>query len=207
MSRIRPEAVAYRFPPGIDARQLAGRLKEQHWSGEIVGPHGSGKTTLLQTLIPELTALGRDVRLYTLRDQQRQLPCSWLELRSWSSRTLVIVDGYEQLSRVSRWILTLACRFQRAGLLVTCHEPNKGFPTLLQTTSDVAMLLALVKELLADIPIAFHPTDEQIETAFRSHHGNIREALLALYDVYQQRQTDRGLISQEKPFFEGEAAS
>lgn len=205
-SRIRPDAVGYRFPPGIEVRQLVHRLEEQHWRGEIVGPHGSGKTTLLQTLIPELTALGRDVRLYTLRDQQRQLPCSWPELRNWTSRTLVIVDGYEQLSRVSRWILTIACRLQGAGLLVTCHE-STGFPTLLQTTSDLAMLRALVKDLLAEFPIACHPTDAQMETAFRTHHGNIRESLLALYDIYQQRQVGHGPVTQEKPFREGEAAS
>lgn len=177
----------YRFPTGLDARQLVQRLKDLHWQGEIIGPHGSGKSTLLKELIAELNSQGREVRLYSLRDNQRQLPVTWTELRSWSSRTQLVVDGYEQLYGFNRILLRLTCWIKQTGLLVTTHR-SMGLPCLIQTSPSFAIFQELVHYLVNDVPSNLRPSHNEIETAFSGSGGNLREAFLALYDVYQRRQ-------------------
>src|SRR6476660_6981871 len=100
----RPGALAFRFSRGESATSLVERLAAQGWWGEIIGPHGSGKTTLLATLRPLLAATGRPIE---------------------------IVDGYEQLNRLTRWRLRNRCRRSGSGLLATSHIPT-GLPTLIK---------------------------------------------------------------------------
>src|SRR5581483_6754178 len=108
------------------------RLRQAQSHGEIVGPHGSGKSTLLAALVPAIEAAGRRVLQFTLHDGQRQLPPELLELPADATPTLVMIDGYEQLSRWSRWRLNRFIRRRGWGLLVTSHA-TAGLPTLFRT--------------------------------------------------------------------------
>jgi hypothetical protein len=178
----RPGAMAYTFPAGINAAALVDRLAAQGWRGAIVGPHGSGKSTLVVALAAELERRGRRVAAFVLSEGQRRLPDAWRTLPA--GPLVVIVDGYEQLSSWSRWRLRLAARGRGWGLLVTSHRPL-GLPTLFETRVELETLRELVRQLApsADQRIG----DDDIRAAFAAHAGNAREALFALYDVYEAR--------------------
>jgi hypothetical protein len=97
--RIRPGAVSFLFPPHQNAETLVELLKRNHWRGEIIGPHGSGKSSLLASLIPVIERAGQPVVLVELHDGQRQLPIRLDADARLQSHAVLIVDGYEQLSR------------------------------------------------------------------------------------------------------------
>jgi hypothetical protein len=132
----RPGALAYQFLNGHDLDSLVRQLAENQWWGEVVGPHGSGKSTLLHALQAPLRAAGRTIHLYTLHRGEKRLPIVGTDLQSWDGTTIVLVDGYEQLGGWNRTMLKRICRQQRAGLLVTAHEPA-GFPPLFTTSVTV----------------------------------------------------------------------
>ena len=136
--------------------------------------------------MPALRDSGRDVRRFHLQVGQRVLPVSDDEIGGWSPQTLVVVDGYEQLSWWQRWRLRRDCRVRGAGLLVTTHRPTR-LPLLAQTSTSVTLLRQLVTVLLERHPNGIELADADVVRAFESHRGNLREALLELYDVYQQQ--------------------
>lgn len=180
---VRPGAIEYLFESGTSAVALVARLRENHWRGEIVGPHGSGKSTFLATLLPLLEQSGRKVAHFVLHGGERQLPVSTRESRVWNSDTQVVVDGYEQLGWWSRRWLELTCRKRGSGLLVTAHA-SVGLPPLLQTTSSLEALRTIALRLQPTPPLV---TSDDVTRAFEQHSGNAREALFALYDLYELR--------------------
>jgi hypothetical protein len=186
---IRPGAIPYYFAQRQDARGLVNDLKMHGWRGAIVGPHGSGKSTLLVALVPALVAAGRNPALTTLRDKQRWLPrCS---PRGWllDEKSILIIDGYEQLNRVSRAMLWFQQRVRGFGLLVTAHT-DIGYPTIARTQGELAVLHRLIDEEL--------PRDarsiarDEINRAFERRGGNLREALFDLYDLFERRERQPG---------------
>ncbi len=181
---VRPGAIPFVFAPSVDAAALVGRLAQCGWRGAIVGRHGSGKSTLAASLVPELERAGRRVIWFALHDGQRSLPRGALPARLLDAQSLVIVDGYEQLSRWSRWRLSRDCRRFGAGLLVTSHDPTR-LPELYRTVADMALFERIVSQLIGDRRYAI--SREEREAAFESHHGNVREALFSLYDLVEQR--------------------
>lgn len=183
--QIRPGAIPYRFATGVAVDALLAALRQPGFRGQIIGPHGSGKSTLLATLLPMLEAAGLPTHLATLHDGQRQLPPELQQVHELAAGTLVVVDGYEQLSRWSRARLGRLCRRHGLGLLVTAHQ-DVGFADFFRTTTDLELAQAVVDCLLgADrTPIA----PEEIAERFAQCDGNLREVLFALYDLYEQRQ-------------------
>ena len=188
---VRPGALRYEFPPGIDAGTLVGRIEKNQWWGQIVGPHGSGKTTLIETLIPELQRAGRLIQRFTLRAQDRRPYRRRFSNCRWDPDTVAIVDGYQQLSAWNRFQLRTSCRRARCGLLVTAHQ-SLGLPHLINTRADLDTAGLIVQQLLADEPGILSHAD--VAECFRQQHGNCREMLFALYDLYQQRQWERGQV-------------
>jgi len=183
---IRPGAIPFRFPPGETPERLVQRLGSHDWRGEIVGPHGSGKSSLLAVLIPALEQAGRDVILIELHDGQRNLPVDLGSLDALRDNALVIVDGYEQLSLWSRRGLKRFCGLHGVGLLVTSHRPA-GFPPLFQTGSSVALAEEVVGLLLPDWKQLL--SRDELARRFDLHHGDLRELLFGLYDLYEQHRT------------------
>lgn len=181
---VRPGTIPFVFAPGESAGRLVDGLRANGWWGQIVGSHGSGKSTLVASLIPALEAAGRNVNLVTLHDGQRRLPAGLdAPLRGNPSLQLVI-DGYEQLSRWSRWRIKRFCRRQKCGLLVTAHAPV-GLPDLFLVTPRLETAQRIVEHLLhaGSAPIG----RDDVARSFERHGGDLRETLFDLYNLYEAR--------------------
>jgi len=207
---IRPGALPFLFPAGQSAAQLIDRLRLDHWWGEIVGPHGSGKSALVAALIPAMEAAGGHVVLVELHNGQRRLPHDFYraihkrgqnyfpevsspkrhatERKENSSDPfcVVVVDGYEQLSFLSRFWLRRCCRRRRLGLLVTAHG-SVGLPELFRSAATLARAERIVSELLRGRPQ--HVSMQEVAERFSRYGGNLREMLFDLYDLYEQRRS------------------
>ena len=97
-------------------------------------------------------------------------------------RPLVIVDGYEQLSWLSRRMLRVRCRFASAGLLITSHAPT-CLPPLFHTQPSLQLAEQLVSTLTAQ---HFSPISAADVAASHACHGsNLRELFFALYDRHE----------------------
>ena len=180
---VRPGAIPYYFPAGVDARQLVERLAAAGWRGQIVGPHGSGKSTLLATLLKAIEDGGRHPVLIALHDGQRRLPEPLEQMPALNERAVIVIDGYEQLDVWSRWRLDWLCRRRHYGLLVTAHR-SVGLPLVLETSTTPELAEQLVNRL----------TDgegridrREIAARFLAREGNLRELLFDYYDLYQKR--------------------
>ena len=190
---VRPGAIEYHFANGESVETLVARLAAAGWCGQIVGPHGAGKSTLLAALKPALTAAGRGLLEFQLRDGQRHLPGGFrlLGQRVQCERQapLVVVDGYEQLGRWDRFRLRRLCR-GGCGLLATAHA-NAGLPAIAEVHPSLGAMQRVVRLLLAEYPSGT-VTEAEVAQAFRSCGGNVREALFALYDDYESRHREAG---------------
>jgi hypothetical protein len=182
--RVRPGATPFIFPPHENADTLVDRFRQHGWWAQIIGPHGSGKSALLATLTPAIQRAGQLTALVELHDGQRRLPLDLRNDRRLHPPAVVIVDGYEQLSQWSRLVLKRFCRRRKLGLLVTTHDPV-GFPELYRTAATVALAEQIVGELLAGRESPF--TSDELTACYSRHHGDLRETLFDLYDLYQQR--------------------
>ncbi len=179
----RPGAIDFLFPPGESLASLVTMLRENHWQGEIIGPHGAGKSTLLAALAPQLIAAGRAVMFATLHAGERTLPQSLDPWRTWNETTQVIVDGYEQLTWWARRRLAWRVKKRGAGLLVTSHT-STGLPLLLSVSPRLEAAEEVVRRLAPESQLI---TRDDIRQAFHDCQGNIREMLFKLYDVHELR--------------------
>ncbi len=181
---IRPGAIPYRFPSGQTAEVLVAKLAALGWRGQIIGPHGSGKSTLLASLLEPLRRAGRPGWMICLHDGQRRLPRDWTAQAVRAAASLVIIDGYEQLSAWSRVWVKWHCRRRGWGLLVTAHD-EAGFPTLLRSVAGLRVAQDVVDRLL---PAGDDSIDEAIVAAhFAAARGNVREMLFGLYDHHERQ--------------------
>ena len=178
----KPGAIAFRFADGECAESVVARLAGQNWWGEILGPHGSGKSTLLESLKPLLSTAGRRVTMISLRDRQRRLPRRFLRGALSLPHPLVIVDGYEQLSHLSRALLRWKCRRASAGLLITSHI-STGLPPLIRLEPNLKLVVRLVTELTQLRPTTITRADVAASHACRG--SNVRELLFDLYDRHE----------------------
>lgn len=173
-------SIRYECPEGQVGALLA-RLERLRYRAAIVGPHGTGKTTLLEDLEAPLARLGFRVTHLRLRADRRRFPSGCLAQLAarLDARDLVCLDGAEQLDRV-RW-MTFRWRTRRAGgVLITSHRP--GFlPTLIECTTSPELLDGIISRLTPQAGGLLRPTAEDL---FKRHHGNLRDALRELYDVY-----------------------
>ena len=64
-------------------------------------------------------------------------------------------------------------------MIVTTHGHGR-LPTLIECTTSVGLLQRIMRSLAPDAAATAPPAAE----LFIRHHGNIREALRELYDVY-----------------------
>lgn len=194
---VRPGAIRFLWPTGQSPETLLARLEQNGWQGQIVGPHGSGKSALVAWLIEEIQRAGRRAVLVELHDGQRHLPVSLRGIGGSCAGAVLIVDGYEQLSCWSRFLLRRHCRRRKLGLVVTAHA-SAGFPDLLRTAAGLDLAVRVVRELLGDRSLGV--TDDEIGRLFERRQGNLRELLFDLYDLYE-RQRQGGNASSEVTAF------
>jgi hypothetical protein len=174
----RPGAIPFQFAADDSAAHCLARLAASNWRGAIVGPHGSGKSTLLEALRPGLVDAGWNVAVIALRDGQRRLPAGWLRSSLAADRPLIVLDGYEQLSRASRLALRWRCHRAAAGLLVTAHSPV-DLQTIYCSGSSLQLSCAIVSRLTARIASPISAVD--IAASHARCGSNLRELLFELY--------------------------
>ena len=183
----RPGAISYLFPPGQSSVTVLELLRNNHWWGEIIGPHGSGESSLLSELLPLLEASGRRIELYSLHQGDRTIHITKAVVAAWNADAQIVVDGYEQLSWWSKRRLQSQVKAQKAGMLITAHQPM-GLPPLFATQPTLALARQIVAELQRTDP-NHALTDADVAVAFAANGGNLREMLFSLYDVFKRRQT------------------
>jgi hypothetical protein len=171
-------SIRYELPEG-QAGTLLARLERLRYRAAIVGPHGTGKTTLLEDL--ETPLAGRGFRLTHLRldAAHRRFPRGSLArlAATLGARDLVCLDGAEQLGRVG-WMMFRWRTRCAGGLLITSHRPGL-LPTLIECATSPELLDRIVRRLAPPTGDVRAPED-----LFARHHGNLRNALRELYDVY-----------------------
>ncbi len=181
---VRPGELEFLFPEQASAEQLLQQLAAAGWWGQILGPHGSGKSTLLASLLRGLPS-GMEPLAYTLRQGQRTLRLPRMPRPGLSPnvRTLLVIDGFEQLTRWQRWRIARSCRSRRWGLLVTTHR-DAGLPLLIQTMPQEGLAVGVVAQLLGR-PLTADESAQAIDS-FRQQGGNVREMLFDLYDAFER---------------------
>ncbi len=188
-SRVRPGAIGFIFDEQPPLDSLLTQLRASGYWGQIVGAHGSGKSALLATLRAGLEASGLGVLHLELHAGQRRLPLSFRKLRSAENISVIVVDGYEQLSWLARMRLKHFCRRRKLGLLVSTHRPA-GFPTLCTLRPGLPLAQKLAAQLQQGYRELVTPTD--VAACYAAAHGDLREMFFALYDIYEQRMGNLG---------------
>jgi hypothetical protein len=182
---VRPGAIPYQFAAHETAAATIDRFARLAWQAQILGPHGAGKSTLVAALAEPLRAAGRAPCVLALHDGQRRLPAGWTAQARRHGAGTIVIDGYEQLGRPSRWWLRRACRREGWALLVTAHH-DVGLPTLMRVVPDVSTARAVVEFLLQGRRDAQAVISRRLlEGVFHACGGNVREMLFALYDRYE----------------------
>ncbi len=181
---VQPGAIFYERSDGGSVEQLVQDFDQRYqgWAS-IIGPHGSGKSTLFANL-KTIFDKSRPVFSYRLSTQERSSAAMNTERKGWTPEALVMVDGYEQLSTWSAWRLRRWVRRRRASLLITGHQPIRGFDVLWRTSIDEEISRQLRNRLLALRPDLF--VREDLETAWEQSRSkyptDLRETLFAMYD-------------------------
>jgi hypothetical protein len=185
-------AVRYRFLEGGWEEFLA-RLRDLEGRGAIVGPEGSGKTTLLEDLAALLERRERSVSLVMLSAKERGLSSRQRRsvLEAATRRSFLLVDGADALAP-GAWRALLREGGRAGGFVVTTHAEGL-LPTLWRTRTSPDLFAKTVQELTGAGPEAFGRPAEDL---FRSHAGNLREALRELYDVCAENSRWEGIGSQ-----------
>lgn len=170
----------------LDIATLIRELMQAGGTG-IEGPHGSGKSTLLTAMAAKLADDGLLAGCLRLRGRRD----AWAALGAICSATagqVVCLDGWETLGLVAA-VARMLARTRGVRLVVTSHRPT-GLPLVVRTTTTVALLAAIVHRLPDHAGLI---ADADLPEAFASHRGDLREALLDLYDRFELRARQRRL--------------
>lgn len=175
-----PGVFPYEFDEvGLDLGELVRRASRSPIV-QIVGPHGSGKSTLLESLAEYYRSRGTRVCRTMLNDRQRDLPETFVP-KDDDSRTVFLLDGYEQLSFPDRLRLRGRSWSKTVGLLWTTHRPAWRIPVLYRTEARYERFAAMVR-MLSKKP-SFALDDEFLRALFARGGKNFRTAFFELFDL------------------------
>ena len=176
------------YSPEISISQLVDRLQQTGYRAMLVGPQGSGKSTLLRAIGESLSSQFRIHRVL-LRDENPSLSREERRLiRDLTSSDLLLLDGFEQLSRWAR--SRVLKRSQRAGgLVVTTHSitpPESLELSLLhQHKNSLGTTTAMVERVLRT-PLS--PAQRlRVGELHRAHGDNMRDLFCELYEDWASR--------------------
>lgn len=189
--------------------QLVSRWKSLKCRASIVGVHGSGKSTLLEHFVPLVSDVvwRRDAEGVVAIDKLSsnvadsafdidRSPGIWLQLRKTVSQSMVVpweklnhgwllvIDGYEQLSRLRRAMLIARTSLRGVKLLVTSHR-RTILPTLCELSISPSVAKQIVLQLTSgrgDFPAI---SEAEIQQCLDAHRGNMREVLMDFYDRFE----------------------
>ncbi len=182
------------------------RFENANWFGQIVGPHGCGKSTLARAIANSDSIRGEFGwtrvlilrRIDVVKTSLQELETLDLDSAPQVNqlRGLLLLDGIESVNPFQRWALFRNCRQRELGLLVTTHRPLSRVPIVATIKPTLSILQVLVERLLSQTPstipaeqlqATFNP--QRLETVFAVVDGNLREALMLLYDDYENLKT------------------
>lgn len=161
----RLDALRFR-PQGMTWADIETTLERNRFRGAIVGPHGSGKTTMLDDLAERFEAGGFPVDRHFINSDSTRHGT----IAGGNPHTIVLFDGADLLSP---WKWLAVKRAPR--LIITSHREGL-LPTLIKTETNPALLHQLIVDLVGEQ----HGID--VEDLYERHNGNLRGALLELYD-------------------------
>jgi hypothetical protein len=184
---------AGRLPPldaagrPLDVAGLMADIERQGAAAGIEGPHGTGKSTLLAALAAEAAAGGRQASVWRLDRRRDAWAVAWALLGT-PAGGLVCLDGWEAIGGLGRWTIFFLARRRNANLVITSHRPT-GLPLVIRTAGSLPLLEAIVGRL----PSAGGLIDRaDLAAACQAQAGNLREALLDLYDRFEARARRQG---------------
>jgi energy-coupling factor transporter ATP-binding protein EcfA2 len=163
--------------------RLGARLHELNYRAAITGPEGSGKTTLIEDLQRVFQDKGIKTNLVFVNNASLFDSPACRQLLSELTRDqIVLLDGADLIRR-SDWSLLKRHTITRAyGLVVTSHKRGL-LPTLIECSTNPALLKDIVAELL---PQNYTIPTEFLDSLHERHKGNLRTCLRELYDLYAQ---------------------
>lgn len=201
---IRPGGVPYfEAHPGLMADMLV-RLQKLNMRAAILGPHGCGKSTLGTELNRQLEQQGVCVRRIQLTQATIDRSAIMGVIESAAEGDFVSIDGFERLRWLARRKIIRLTNRKGIGLLVTSHR-SCGLPVLTTLTPCDQRFVQIVDHLLTTCSrLSSTPneatqacrewrlgwSDQRLAKLLRSQGGNIREALFALYDDWEQARKD-----------------
>jgi len=105
------------------------------------------------------------------------------------AKNILVIDGIERLTLTQQALTLHTLKRQRVPTLLTTHRVSKRlrlvggrFPVLFHAQSNIKVFIQIVNSMTqATQPIA----PAAIEAAFEASGGNVREALMTLYDVFE----------------------
>lgn len=181
---IRPGAIPFRFPQDQNADDLVQRLRAG-LRGAIVGPHGTGKSTLITTLMPTLRhAFGGRVLRQQCSSQGRIRLAELHRMIARAGDGLLVIDGFERLSRPQRILFRLALARSNCALLVTTHQPYAWLPVVWRTEIEDRLALGLTAELLVGQAEYYQRGMKVFQRLWAQRRPNLRETWFAMYDDY-----------------------
>jgi energy-coupling factor transporter ATP-binding protein EcfA2 len=200
---VQPGRISFQLRDGVTIEQLFDRfLQIPTRRAAIVGPHGSGKSSLLETMrksIPSQYAVDAH-RLSSESTRRDRTGARWeLASQRWGTQTIVIVDGFEQVGWWAQYRLRQLVRNHESRLLITTHSPIRRFPLLWMTQRAVDDDDYVLRQLLigyddSDKSTKITEIDEAMirwrEVRLR-HPTDMREALMEMYDWWEQKKTAR----------------
>lgn len=156
---------------------------------QIVGPHGCGKSTFAIQLAKKLKSENKIDRFISvairsnLRNQDKPLALPTSEDNE--NRTLLILDGIESLSWIHRHSLLQYLTRHYFATLITGHRPVRRLPILDKFAPDPTHFRNIVDGLQSASECKLTPTE--IESCYQLHSYNYRNALFALYDLWEAK--------------------
>ncbi len=211
---VRPGSIGYCFgdlescPHTIDPlASLVDRISQTRFAS-IVGPHGTGKSTLVQSLLPRLGASFQVLETIQLHSPMRrgrlarfgQQRTNWKRFSEVLRRqpsgddsdpsTLLVVDGFEQLSNAAQKQTMRIARRRGHALLITTHCQMDSFATVHRTQVNADILQRLTNDLVADSePSIRKVVQREMTSRNLAEIENVRDFWFELYDlVADQRQ-------------------
>jgi hypothetical protein len=209
---VQPGAIRYGFVDGGSLENLVDRFAVLKCRAAIVGPHGSGKSTLLHTLAPRMgaielrsegvlgvpsasptaafngcqepdAAIAYRIRWFRLNAQNRSPEPLLADSAHWHQGTLLVLDGFEQLTWWRRALLVKRVRERKAGLLATTHQPSWFLPTLWRTTVSPSSIRYVLEQLVPDDHARQRMmASPQWQSSRNRWPTNLRETFFDMYD-------------------------
>ena len=106
-----------------------------------------------------------------------------------STKSILVIDGIERLTLSQQAAVVHSAKRQQVPILFTTHRISRPLrmlgnacPVLFRAKSDIRVFAKIVNLMTETC----EPIDQVVvEEAFRFCHGNVREALMKLYDAYE----------------------